>query len=121
MKLKRIVIGASILAAGALGGLWLFKQIPVRGGAIQQACLEAHDRSLVAAYIRLPEGVTAEEYQEMVLARCDCVAREALRQLPQEDLVAFVRNQMTPEIYSRMRVIYRQCPSPHVRQAEPSL
>jgi hypothetical protein len=121
MKLKRVAIGAAILAAGALGGLWLFQQIPVTRGALQQACVKAHERSLVAAYIRLPEGMTAEEYEEMVRANCDCVAREALRQLPREDLVAFARNQMTPEIYSRITAIYRQCPSPHGRQAEPGL
>lgn len=103
------MIGASTLAAGVLGGLWLFQQGPVTRGALQQACLEAHDRSLVAAYIRLPEGMTAEEYQEMVLANCDCVAREALRQLPQEDLAALGRNQMTPELYSKIKSLNGQC------------
>jgi hypothetical protein len=109
MELKRIVIGASILAAAALGGLWLFQQIPVTRAALQQACLEAHDRSLAAAYIQLPEGVTAEEWREMTLARCYCVAREAQRKLPQQDLVAFARNQMSQELYSQITAINRQC------------
>lgn len=103
------MIGAAIVAAGALGGLWLFQQIPVAHGALQQACLDAHDRSLVAAYIQLPEGMTAEEWREMVRAQCDCFAREALQQLPQEDLVTFVRNPMNREIYGKVLAIHRQC------------
>jgi hypothetical protein len=105
MELKRGVIGAAIVAAGALGGLWLFHQIPVTYGALQQACLEAHDRSLVAVYLRLPEGMTGEEYKEMVRTSCGCIAREALRQLPPEDLAAFVRKPMTPDIHARITAI----------------
>jgi hypothetical protein len=109
MDLKRIAIGAAIVAACALGGWWLFQQVPATHGALQQACLEAHDRSLVAAYIRLPEGMTAEEWREMVRASCGCFARRAQRQLPQEDLVAYIRNQFTPELYAKVIAIHQQC------------
>jgi hypothetical protein len=119
MELKRVAIGAAIVAAGVLGGVWLFQRSPVMHGTLRQACLDAHDRSLLAAYIRLPEGMTAAEYRERVLAWCDCVAREAQQRLPRKDLVAFVRNQMTPEIHSRIIAIYQQCPNPLERQAEP--
>jgi hypothetical protein len=109
MKLKRIATGAAILAAGALGGWWLFQNIPVTHGALQRACLDAHDRFLVAAYLRLPEGMTAEEYQDLVRNNCDCIAREALRQLPLADLVAYVWNQTTPELSAKVTSIHRQC------------
>jgi hypothetical protein len=105
MELKRIAIGAAIVAACALGGLWLYQQAPVTHGALQQACIEAHDRSLIAAYLELPEGMTGEEYKQMVRTSCDCIAREALQQLPPEDLAAFVRKPMTPDIYAKLTAI----------------
>ena len=53
--------------------------------------------------------MTAEEWREMVRASCDCFARKAGRQLPQEDLVAYTRNQVTPELYAKVIAIHRQC------------
>lgn len=109
MELKRVVIGTAIVVGAALGGVWLFQLVPTTHAGLRQACLDAHDRSLVAAYIRLPEGMTAEEYQEMVRASCDCFARKAGQQLPQEDLAAYIRNQVTPELFAKIIAIRGQC------------
>lgn len=110
MELKRIVIGAAIAAAVALGGWWLlFQLVPPARAAVQQRCVDMQHRTLWAAYVRLPEGVTAEEFEQMLVAFCDCVARKAEGHLTQRDSVAIVRNRSTPEIDGKIVAVYQQC------------
>lgn len=61
---------------------------------------------MAAAYIRLSEGFTWEEFEAGMLAFCECVGREASRQLAE---VAFVREQSKPAIAAKLDTIYTQC------------
>lgn len=109
MRLRNILIGAGVLAA-LLGGLWLLlQQIPVTADAVQQKCVKDHRTVLTFAYIRLPEGVTWEEFEAGMLAYCECFAREASRQLTQEELVAIVQKERTPAIDVKLAKVYQQC------------
>ena len=64
---------------------------------------------MAAAYIRLSEGFTWEEFEAGMLAFCECVGREASRQLAEDELVAFVREQSKPAIVAKLDTIYTQC------------
>jgi len=110
MELKRTVIGTAIVAAGVLGGWWLsFQPVPSVQAGVQQRCIDMEHRVLGAAFVRLPEGVTLEDLEEMSVAFCACVARQAEKQLTQQNLAAIIRNQSTREVDGKLAAVYQQC------------
>jgi hypothetical protein len=109
MRLRNTLMGAGALAVALLGGLWLFWSRSPAVDAVQEKCVKSHRAVLAAALIRLPEGVTWEEFEAGMLAFCECVGREAGRQLAPDELVAFVREQSTPAIEAKLDTVYEQC------------
>ncbi|HWA49565.1 MAG TPA: hypothetical protein VG742_14935 [Dongiaceae bacterium] len=116
MNRRHILLGSVILAAVILGGAWLIVQrAPLTQEARERKCIEDQRRVLIAAYIKLKEGVTWEEFEAEMLAYCNCFAREANRQLTPQELAAIDRRQSTPAIDAKLVAIMAQC-SPKIRE-----
>ncbi len=84
MSPRNTLIGALVIAAALLGGLWLF----VRGepasaplSAFQQSCVEGQRRAVTGQTLPLDDGSEAK-----ALAYCTCVAAEVEKQLSAQEL-----------------------------------
>jgi hypothetical protein len=109
MRLPTILMGTGVLAVMLLG-LWLFPQESrATADAVEQKCIKDHRASLIIRYIQLPEGMTWEEFEAQMLALCDCVGREAGRQLTEEEQDAVVQEQATPAIQAKLAAVCKQC------------
>lgn len=109
MRLRNTLMGVGALAVLLLGGAWLLWPQSPEADAIEERCVKNHRAVMAAAYIQLSEGYTWEEFEAGMLAFCECVGREAARQLAEEELVAIVREQSMPA--AKLDAVYRQCRS----------
>ncbi len=110
MDRRHILTGSIILATVILGGAWLIVQrVPLAQEARERKCIEDQRRVLIAAYVKLKEGVTWEEFEAEMLAYCDCFAREVSRRLTSEELAAIDLKQSTPTIDAKRMEVGKAC------------
>ncbi len=102
MNLRHILLGAILLAAILLGGLWLFlrhepAQVPLN--AFQQSCMQGQRNG------SLPLDAESEE---KALAYCNCVAAQVTERLSAQELAELGLGQAKPETGAKLdaAVIY---------------
>ena len=96
MNLRHILLGAIVLAAVLLGGLWLFlrhepAQVPLN--AFQQSCMQGQRSG------NLPLDAESEQ---KALAYCDCVAAEVTNRLSTQELADLGLGQAKPETSGKL-------------------
>jgi hypothetical protein len=107
MNLKHALIGAVVLAACALGGLWLFlRQVPPQStlSGFQETCVEGQRRA-VSGDIRPLD----DESEARALAFCDCVEREVGSRLSPQDIAAIGLEQSSKEADAKLTLILNLC------------
>lgn len=107
MNLKHVLVGAFVLAAALLGGLWLFlRQVPPSDplGGFQQTCIEGQRRGISGDTRPLDEGTEAR-----LLAFCDCVAQEVGSRLSQQDIAAIGLERSSRALEARLEEIFALC------------
>jgi len=103
MNFRHILLGAIVLAAVLLGGLWLFlrhepAQVPLN--AFQQSCLQGQ---------RGGDLPLDAEGEEKALAYCDCVAGEVTARLSPEELADLGLDQAKPETGAKLDAAIAYC------------
>ena len=103
MNLRHILLGAIVLAAAILGGLWLFlrhepAQVPLN--AFQQSCMQGQRNG--------PLPMDAES-EEKALAYCNCVAAEVTARLGPRELADLGLNQAKPETGAKLDAAIAYC------------
>ena len=104
MNLRHILIGAIVLAALFLGGLWLFlrhEPAQVQLNAFQQSCMQGQRGG--------GELPLDAESEAKALAYCDCVAAEVSRRLSVEELAALGLNQADSGIGEKLDLVVAYC------------
>lgn len=107
MNLKHVLLGAAVLAACILGGLWLFlRQVPPRESqsAFQQACVEGQRRGISGDTRPLDDQSEAR-----MLAFCDCVAAEVGGRLSQQEIAAVGLDQQSQALSAKLDAIFALC------------
>jgi hypothetical protein len=107
MNVKQVLIGAVVLAAFLLGGLWLFlRQVPPSHplDSFQRACVEGQRRSIFGDTRPLDDSTEAR-----LLAFCDCVAREVSGRLSQQDIAAIGLEQSSQALDTKLESIFALC------------
>ena len=107
MNRKHVLVGAIVLAACILVGLWLFlRQVPPSEtqSAFQQACVEGQRRGISGETRPLDDPTEAR-----ILAFCDCVAREVDDRLSQEDIAAIGLDQQSQTLNAKLEAIFALC------------
>ena len=107
MSLKHAVIGAIVLAASVLGGLWLFlRQVPPSTtlDSFQETCIAGQRRSISGDVRPLDD-----ETEARLLAYCDCVAREVGTRLSPQDIAAIGLEQSGRALDAKLRAIFALC------------
>ena len=107
MNRKHVLVGAIVLAACILGGLWLFlRQVPPSEmqSAFQQACVEGQRRGVSG-----DTGPLDDPTEARMLAFCDCVAREVDDRLLQEDIAAIGLDQQSQALNAKLEAIFALC------------
>jgi hypothetical protein len=103
MNLRHILIGAIVLAALLLGGLWLFLRhgpVKVPLNAFQQSCMQGQRSG------NLPLDAESEE---KALAYCDCVAAEVTKRLSAAEIADLGLGQAKPETSSKLDEAIAYC------------
>ncbi|MBA4095299.1 MAG: hypothetical protein C0484_00835 [Rhodospirillum sp.] len=111
MNLKHVLVGAIVVAACILGGLWLFlRQVPPSEtqSAFQQACVDGQRRGISGDTRPLDEQSEAR-----MLAFCDCVATEVGSRLSQQDIAAVGLDQGNPALKANLEAIFALCRLQH--------
>jgi hypothetical protein len=103
MNLRHILIGAIVLAAVLLGGLWLFlrhepAQVPLN--AFQQSCMQGQRSG------NLPLDAESEE---KALAYCDCVAAQVSERLSARELADLGLGQAKSETGAKLDAAIAYC------------
>lgn len=103
MSLRHILLGAIVLAAIILGGLWLFlrhepAQVPLN--AFQQSCTQGQRGG------NLPLDAESEA---KALAYCDCVAAQVSERLSAQELADLGLGQAKPETGSKLDEALAYC------------
>jgi hypothetical protein len=107
MNLKHVLIGAVVLAALLLGGLWLFlRQMPPSHTltSFQQTCVEGQRRGISGDTRRLDDAT-----ETRLLAFCDCVAREVGSRLSQQEIAAVGLEQSSQPLDAKLEGIFALC------------
>ncbi|HEV8391695.1 MAG TPA: hypothetical protein VGQ35_17725 [Dongiaceae bacterium] len=107
MNLKHVLIGAIVLAACVLGGLWLFlREVPPSStlSSFQETCLVGQRRGISGDTRPLDE-----ESEARLLTFCGCVEREVTRRLSQQDIAAIGLEQSSAEVNSKLDAILNLC------------
>ena len=107
MNLKHILLGAAVLAACILGGLWIFlRQVPPHEtrSAFQQACVEGQRRGISGDTRPLDDQSEAR-----MLAFCDCVAAEVGNRLSQQEVAAVGLDQQSQALNTKLEAIFALC------------
>lgn len=84
MNLRYALLGAIVIAAALLGGLWLFLRHEPASEALsafQRTCVEGQRRSLTGQTLPLDD-----ESEAKALAYCTCVAEEVTQRLTAQEL-----------------------------------
>ncbi|MGH6893076.1 MAG: hypothetical protein ACREEP_12525 [Dongiaceae bacterium] len=104
---KHILIGAAVVAAFVLGGLWLFlRHQPAQDtlSAFQATCIEGQRRGISGGALPLDD-----ETEGRLLAFCDCVAQKVSGGLSQQDLAAIRLDQSSPQLDAKLGAIFKLC------------
>lgn len=107
MNLKHVLLGAAVLAACILGGLWLFlRQVPPSEtqSDFQKACVEGQRRGISGDARPLDDASEAR-----MLAFCDCVAKEVGSRLSQQEVAAVGLDQGGPALSAKLEAIFALC------------
>jgi len=107
MNLKHLLVGAILLAACGLGGLWLFlRQVPPSStmNSFQETCVQGQRRAISGDLRPLDDGTEAR-----LLAFCDCVAEEVGSRLSQQDIAAIGLEQSSPALAAKLDAIFDRC------------
>lgn len=107
MGAKHILVGALVIAAALLGGLWLF----LRGepasaplSAFQQSCVEGQRRAIAGQALPLDDASETK-----ILAYCGCVAEEVTKRLGGEELAALGLGQPGAATRAKLDQIMAYC------------
>ena len=103
MNLRHTLIGAIVLAALILGGLWLFlrhEPVQVPLNAFQQSCMQGQRQGA------LPLDAESER---KALAYCDCVAEEVAKRLGPQELADLGLGQAKPETAGKLDLAIAFC------------
>jgi hypothetical protein len=103
MNLRHILLGAIVLAALALGGLWLFlRHEPPQANfsAFQQSCMQGQRGGA------LPLDAESEA---KALAYCDCVAAEVAARLGPRELAELGLGKAQPETGAKLDAAIAYC------------
>jgi hypothetical protein len=107
MNLKHVLLGAAVLAACILGGLWIFlRQVPPHQtqSAFQQACVDGQRRGI--------SGDTRpidDQSEARMLAFCDCVATEVGSRLSRQDIAAVGLDRQSQALGAELEAIFALC------------
>ena len=107
MSLKHASIGAIVLAACVLGGLWLFlRQVPPQQtlSSFQQTCVQGQRRGISGDIRPLDDGTEAR-----LLAFCSCVEQEVGNRLSQQELAAISLEQGGNGADAKVALILNLC------------
>jgi hypothetical protein len=107
MNLKHVLLGAAVLAACILGGLWIFlRQVPPHQTqtAFQQACVEGQRRGISG-----DTGPLDDQNEARMLAFCDCVATEIGSRLSQQDVAAVGLDRQSQALNAKLEAIFALC------------
>jgi hypothetical protein len=107
MNRKHVLVGAIVLAACILGGLWLFlRQVPPSEtqSVFQQACVEGQRRGISGDTRPLDDPTEGR-----MLAFCDCVAKEVGSRLSQQDVAAIGLDQGNQALGAKLESIFALC------------
>ncbi|HET6161150.1 MAG TPA: hypothetical protein VFE34_22590 [Dongiaceae bacterium] len=107
MNLKHVLIGAIVLAACVLGGLWLFlRQVPPSStlDSFQETCREGQRRGISGDTRPLDD-----ETEARLLAFCGCVEHEVGNRLSQQEIAAVGLEQSGEEADVKLALILNLC------------
>lgn len=107
MGLKYVLIGAVMLAACALGGLWLFlRQVPpsTTMSEFQKTCIEGQRKSIAGDTLPLDDQTEAR-----LLSYCDCVAQEVGSRLTSQDIAAIGLERASQALDAKLQAIFVLC------------
>lgn len=107
MSLKHGLVGAIVLAACLLGGLWLFlRQVSPQESrsAFQQTCVDGQRRGISGDTHPLDD-----ESEARMLAFCDCVAAEVGHRLSQQEVAAVGLDRQGPALNAKLDAIFALC------------
>lgn len=107
MRFNHIAVGAFILAACVLGGLWLFlRQIPPKTtvSSFQETCIEGQRRGISGDVRPLDDNTEAQ-----LLKFCTCVEREVGSKLSNQDIASIGLQQSGKDVNAKLGVILNLC------------
>jgi hypothetical protein len=107
MNQKHILVGAFVLAACLLGGLWLFlRQVPPKTtmNSFQETCIEGQRRGISGDARPLDD-----ETEARLLGFCTCVEREVGNKLSEQEVAAIGLEQSRQDINAKLGVILSLC------------
>jgi len=107
MNLKHILVGAIVLAACVLGGLWLFlRQVPPRTtlNSFQESCLDGQRRAISGDTRPLDDDSEAR-----LLSFCDCVEQEVGTRLSSQDIAAIGLERSGQALDAKLAAIFELC------------
>ena len=107
MSAKHILVGAVVLAACGLGGLWLFlRQVPPKTtmNSFQETCIEGQRRGISGDVRPLDDDTEAR-----LLNFCTCVERQVGSKLSDQEIAAIGLQQSSKDVNAKLGVILNLC------------
>jgi len=107
MRLKHVLVGAFVLAACVLAGLWLFlREVPPKTtlNSFQESCIEGQRRGISGDVRPLDDDT-----ETRLLNFCTCVEREVGSKLSDQDVAAIGLQQSGKDVNAKLGVILNLC------------
>lgn len=107
MNLRHLLLGAFLVAAVLLGGLWLFLRYEPAAqpmNAFQQSCIEGQRRAVSGQTLPLDD-----ESEARALTYCNCVAEAVASELTAQELAALGLGQPNAETGTKLDRIVAYC------------